>query len=145
LKDLLAELRDDSVIMAMKKHIGIDLGKNEDVVVMGDRLRLHQLFLNLLDNAIKYTPENGHVTLSSERENGFVKVQIEDTGVGIPRGELRKVFDRFYRVDKGRSRDMGGSGLGLSIAQWIVELHRGRIEVKSEVGKGSLFTVYLPL
>ncbi len=145
LKDLLKELHEDSEIMAMKKHIGVELRLNEDVIVIGDRHRLHQLFLNLLDNAIKYTPENGRVSVASERQNGFVRVQIEDTGVGIPRADLGRVFDRFYRVDKARTREMGGSGLGLSIVKWIAELHRGRIEVTSEVGKGSKFTVFLPL
>jgi len=145
LKDLIAELYEDGMIIALKKHIGVELRKNEDVVIVGDRLRLHQLLLNLLDNAIKYTPEYGHVYVASERQNGFVKVEVRDTGVGIPRNELKKVFDRFYRVDKARSREMGGSGLGLAIAKWIVELHRGHIEVESEPGKGSTFTVYLPL
>lgn len=145
LRDLLAELHEDCKIIAHKKQICVELKKNEDVVVIGDRLRLHQLLLNLLDNAIKYTPENGHVTVASESQNGYAKVRIEDTGVGIPREELRNVFDRFYRVDKARSREMGGSGLGLSIAKWIAELHRGHIDVESEPGKGSTFTVYLPL
>lgn len=145
LKDLLYELYKDGEIMAMKKHIDVELRLNEDVVVIGDRHRLHQLFLNLLDNAIKYTPDKGRVSVASERKDGFVRVQVEDTGVGIPRADLGRVFDRFYRVDKARTRDMGGSGLGLSIAKWIAELHRGRIEVTSEVGKGSRFTVYLPL
>ena len=145
LKDLIAELYEDGLIIALKKDIGVELRKNEDVVIIGDRLRLHQLLLNLLDNAIKYTPEHGHVSVASERQNGFVRVQVQDTGVGIPREELKKVFDRFYRVDKARSREMGGSGLGLAIAKWIAELHRGHIDVESEVGKGSTFTVYLPL
>jgi signal transduction histidine kinase len=145
LKDLLAELYEDGKIIAMKKNVGVELRKNEDVVIMGDRLRLHQLLLNLLDNAIKYTPENGHVSMASERQNGFIKVRVADSGVGIPRDQLQKIFDRFYRVDRARSREMGGSGLGLAIAKWIAELHRGHIDVESEVGKGSTFTVFLPL
>jgi signal transduction histidine kinase len=100
--------------------------------------------LNLVDNAIKYTPEDGRVTLSSQRQNGWITVKVQDTGIGIPKEEQSKIFDRFYRADMGRSREFGGSGLGLSIAKWIAELHRGRIEVESEPGKGSTFTVYFP-
>ncbi|HYQ87921.1 MAG TPA: ATP-binding protein [Bacteroidota bacterium] len=145
MKDLLEELYEDSEIIAQKKEIGVELRRNEDVTIIGDRIRLRQLFLNLIDNAIKYTPEHGRVSVSSERRDGFVKVQVQDTGVGIPEAELAKIFDRFYRVDKARSREMGGSGLGLAIAKWVAELHRGHIEVASELGKGSTFTVFLPL
>jgi len=145
MRDLLEELYQDSEIIAQKKQIGVELRRNEDVTIIGDRIRLRQLFLNLIDNAIKYTPEHGRVSVSSERRDGFVRVQVEDTGVGIPEAEQAKIFDRFYRVDKARSREMGGSGLGLAIAKWVAELHRGHIEVASEEGKGSTFTVYLPL
>ena len=145
MKDLLEELYEDCEIIAQKKQIGIELRRNEDVTIIGDRIRLRQLFLNLIDNAIKYTPEQGRVSVSSERRDGFVKVQVQDTGVGIPEAELAKIFDRFYRVDKARSREMGGSGLGLAIAKWVAELHRGHIEVTSEEGKGTTFTVFLPL
>ena len=85
------------------------------------------------ENAVKFTPEKGKVSLAVECEDDVVKVIIADTGIGIPKEEQEKIFDRFYRVDKARSRELGGSGLGLSIAKWIVELHHGRIEVESEV------------
>jgi signal transduction histidine kinase len=114
-------------------------------MIVGDRLRLRQLFLNLIDNAIKYTPEGGKVTLALAREDGSVVFRVTDTGIGIPDADLPRIFDRFYRVDKARSREMGGTGLGLSIAKWIAELHRGTITVESEVLKGSVFTVRLPL
>jgi heavy metal sensor kinase len=143
--DLIAELYEDSEIIAMKKQIAIVLDKNEDVTIRGDRLRLRQLFLNLIDNAIKYTPENGTITISSGVSGNNVCVSVKDNGIGIPEEEQAKVFDRFYRVDKGRSREMGGSGLGLSIAKWTAELHRGRIDVESQPGNGSTFTVTLPL
>jgi signal transduction histidine kinase len=113
--------------------------------VNGDRLRLRQLLLNLVDNAIKYTPEDGSIFLSLEKENGYAKLTIKDTGIGIPVGEQAKIFDRFYRVDKARSRELGGSGLGLSIAKWITDIHKGRISVESEIDKGSAFCVLLPL
>jgi two-component system OmpR family sensor kinase len=144
MQEIVQELYEDSEIIAAKKHVVIDLTKNENVTLVGDRVRLRQLFLNLVDNAIKYTPEDGRVTLSSQRQNGWITVKVQDTGIGIPKEEQSKIFDRFYRADMGRSREFGGSGLGLSIAKWIAELHRGRIEVESEPGKGSTFTVYFP-
>jgi signal transduction histidine kinase len=108
-------------------------------------VRLRQLVLNLIDNAIKYTPKNGTIALSLVRENGSAMIIVRDNGIGIPAEEQSKIFDRFYRVDKGRSREMGGTGLGLSIARWITEIHGGKIFVQSEVNKGSVFTVLLPL
>ena len=145
LKDLMAELYEDCEIIAMKKQISIELSHNEELSINGDRIRLRQLLLNLVDNAIKYTPERGRVTLSLERDNGFARIVIRDTGIGIAKDEHSKIFDRFYRVDKARSRELGGSGLGLSIAKWIAEMHKGRIEVESELDFGSAFLVYLPL
>lgn len=145
LKQLIAELYDDTEMIALKKQITMTLERNEDLTVLGDRLRLRQLFLNLIDNAIKYTPECGAIKLSCEKINGFARVRVSDNGYGIPREDQKRIFDRFYRVDKGRSREMGGSGLGLSIAKWVAEVHKGRIEVESEVNKGSTFSVYLPL
>ena len=145
LKELVAELYEDSVVLAEQKEICVELKEASPIVIVGDRVRLRQLFLNLVDNAIKYTPEGGHVWLSVRRENGSAVFEVQDTGIGIPAGEQQKVFNRFYRVDKARSRERGGSGLGLSIAKWIAELHRGSISVASEHGKGSTFTVRLPL
>lgn len=112
---------------------------------MGDRGRLRQLFLNLIDNAIKYTPEGGSVTVTVAKQDGMALFRVADTGIGIPPEDIPKIFDRFYRVDKARSRAMGGTGLGLSIAKWIAELHRGTIIVESVPQKGSVFTVRLPV
>ena len=145
LKQLIEELYEDCEVLASKKHISVQVRKSEEVSIHGDKMRLRQLFLNLIDNAIKYTPESGTVSLQLERQNGFAKVQVSDTGIGIPKEEQTKIFDRFYRVDKARSREMGGSGLGLSIAKWIAELHRGHIEVESEPKQGTTFSVYLPI
>jgi heavy metal sensor kinase len=142
---LAAELYDDSEVLAEPKHIHVTLEQAEPVTIVGDRVRLRQLFLNLIDNAIKYTPEGGSVRMTVDRRNGTARFRVADTGIGIPEEEMGKVFDRFYRVDKARSREMGGSGLGLSIAKWIAELHRGSIRVESEVDRGSTFTVELPL
>jgi signal transduction histidine kinase len=116
----------------------------EEVTVMGDKMRLQQLFTNLIDNAVKYTP-TGSIHVTVERDEGTGLVRIKDTGIGIPKEEQEKIFKRFYRMDKSRSRETGGVGLGLSIAEWIVHAHRGRIEVDSELNRGSTFTVCLPV
>ncbi len=145
LKGLVEELYEDSTVLAEGKNIAVRLRADTPITIVGDRTRLRQLFLNLIDNAIKYTPEGGSVTLAMERQNGSAVLSVEDTGIGIPAEDLNKIFDRFYRVDKARSRGLGGTGLGLSIAKWIVELHRGSISVASEPHKGSVFTVQLPI
>jgi heavy metal sensor kinase len=131
-------------VLAEQKNIALEIGTLEEVTVIGDKVRLQQLFTNLIDNAIKYTSKGSiHVTVVKNESACLVK--IEDTGMGIPKGEQEKIFRRFYRVDKSRSRETGGVGLGLSIADWIVRAHQGRIEVDSELNKGSTFTVYLPI
>jgi two-component system, OmpR family, sensor kinase len=145
LGSLVQELYDDGEILAEGKHIHVALTRNDPITIVGDKVRLRQLFLNLIDNAIKYTPEGGAVILSVERHDGAAIFRVTDTGIGIAPADIDRVFDRFYRVDKARSREVGGTGLGLSIAKWITELHRGTITVKSEVDKGSVFTVELPI
>jgi heavy metal sensor kinase len=131
-------------VLAEQKGIALDFHATEEVTVIGDKVRLQQLFTNLIDNAIKYTSKGSiHVTLEKNKEHILLKVQ--DTGIGIPSEEQEKVFKRFYRVDKSRSRETGGVGLGLSIAEWVVHAHHGKIEVNSELNKGSTFTVHLPI
>jgi heavy metal sensor kinase len=112
--------------------------------VMGDENALRRVIDILLDNAFKYTPAPGKVTLSAEQTQGSVVVSVEDTGIGIAPEDQARIFERFYRVDKARSRELGGVGLGLAIAQWIVQLHKGSITVNSEAGKGSIFRVEIP-
>jgi heavy metal sensor kinase len=131
-------------ILAEQKGIDLQVGQVQEVTVMGDKVRLQQLFTNLIDNAIKYTPE-GSIRITVEKDEGNAVVQVRDTGIGIPHEEQEKIFKRFYRVDKSRSQESGGVGLGLSISEWIVHAHRGRIEVESELNRGSTFAVYLPL
>ena len=109
-----------------------------------DRHRMEQVFLNLLDNAIKFTPQEGSIAISAKKEDGFIRVDFKDNGVGIDAGHLPRIFERFYRVDKGRSRDMGGTGLGLSIVKHIVLAHHGKVSVSSQLEKGSTFSVFLP-
>jgi signal transduction histidine kinase len=124
----------------------VRLGHEDQATVLGDPDRLRQLLLNLVDNAIKYTQE-GEVILSLWRDlaKGEVRISVQDTGLGIPADALPMLFRRFYRTDKARSRKLGGTGLGLAIVQWIVQAHGGTITVASEEGKGSTFTVTLPL
>ena len=113
--------------------------------IVGDRARIEQVLMNIMTNAIKYTPEGGEINVSCFAIGDFSTVSITDSGVGIPKEDLPHIFDRFYRVDKARSRESGGTGLGLSIAYDIVTLHGGEIRLESELGKGSTFTVVLPI
>jgi signal transduction histidine kinase len=113
--------------------------------VMGDANALRRVIDILLDNAFKYTPSPGKVTLAAEEKQDRVVVSIEDTGIGIAPEDQARIFERFYRVDKARTRELGGAGLGLAIAQWIVHLHQGSIIVKSDSGKGSVFRIEIPV
>ncbi len=144
LDTLVLEVYNQAHILSEDK-VAVHLGQLEQARVMGDSDRLKQLLLNLVSNALKYTPEGGSVTMSLTLDDAWVRVDVADTGIGIPPEDLPHIFDRFYRVDKARSRAMGGTGLGLSIAHWIAEAHGGQLSVVSEVGKGSTFTVTLPL
>lgn len=113
--------------------------------ILGDEAALERLFLSILDNAVKYTPAGGQVSLLFHLENGQAVVEITDTGMGIDPKDLPHVFERFYRADRVRSRETRGSGLGLAIAKWITEIHGGTINAKSQVAKGSQFIVEIPL
>jgi heavy metal sensor kinase len=145
LEELLQEIREDAEIMAVPKGIQVAFEETAKPRIIGDPLRMRQLILNLVDNAMKFTPAGGKVTLALGEQDGHAVVSVSDTGIGIRPADQEKIFDRFYRVDKGRSRELGGSGLGLSIAKWIAEAHGGRIFVTSKEGCGSAFTVILPL
>lgn len=125
--------------------VTVTLPQIQAMRMMGDADRIKQLVLILVDNAIKYTPAGEEVSISLRREGNEAHIGVADTGPGIPQEHLGRIFDRFYRVDKARSREMGGSGLGLSIAKWIAEAHGGRIAVSSVRGNGSTFTIQLPL
>jgi two-component system phosphate regulon sensor histidine kinase PhoR len=114
------------------------------IVVNGNNQRLEQVFTNLLENALKYTPSGGRVSVYVRSNASSVSVDIEDTGIGIPATSLPRVFERFYRVDRSRSREMGGTGLGLAIVKHVMRAHGGTVDVKSEEGRGSTFTITLP-
>jgi two-component system phosphate regulon sensor histidine kinase PhoR len=110
----------------------------------GDGFLLEQMFINLIDNAVKYTPEGGAVKVTLSKADSAFRVDVEDSGIGIPKEHIPRIFERFYRVDKTRSRKEGGTGLGLSIVKHIAIMHGGKVEVESTEGKGSKFTVTLP-
>jgi two-component system phosphate regulon sensor histidine kinase PhoR len=112
--------------------------------VLGDPDYLERALANLVDNAVKYTPEGGTLRLSAFARGDSVVLEVADTGIGIPETDLPRIFERFYRVDKSRSREMGGTGLGLAIVKHVVQAHGGSVEVTSRVGQGSTFRIVLP-
>jgi signal transduction histidine kinase len=117
----------------------------EAISVQGDYAHLRRLLLNLVDNAVKYTPSGGHVTISLLPSGAWASIRVEDTGIGVPPEDQERIFQRFYRSAEARSRGDGGAGLGLCIARSIAEAHGGRIQVESTTGRGSTFTVLLPI
>ena len=133
-------------VLATRK--GVRLTTQNDATginLSGDKELITRMILNLLDNAVKYTPAGGEISLALTRQNGNAEITVRDTGIGIAESDRQRIFDRFYRVDKARSRALGGAGLGLSIVRWIVEVHGGDIRIDSTPGGGSTFTVDLPL
>lgn len=138
---LLRRIDEEAKLLARGKGLSIILRKTEEITMRGDERWVRQLLLNLIDNAIKYTPPGGRITLSMEKTEGAARLSIEDTGIGIPEESLPRIFDRFYQVDKVKARAIGGCGLGLSICKWIVEAHGGTIEVSSRLGSGTNMSV----
>ncbi len=143
--DLLAECCRSALAAAAARDIHLECFAPRDTPFRGDEDMLRRLVMNLLDNAIRYTPRGGQVSAALEPSPGYVKVSISDTGTGIAAEDAARVFERFYRADQARSRQDGGFGLGLSIVQWIAQAHRGTVELSSQPGAGSVFTVTLPL
>lgn len=144
LDTLLLEVYQQAKTLAQDR-VEVRIGQEDQARVRGDRDRLKQVLLNLVTNALDHTPEGGKVTLGLSRQEDWARLMVEDTGPGIPAEELPYIFERFYRLDRSRRRTAsGGTGLGLSIAYWITRSHEGRIEVETEVGKGTTFTVWLP-
>jgi two-component system sensor histidine kinase SenX3 len=133
--------------VARKKNITLQWkrsGRAARYTVRGDETQLTSMFTNLVDNAVKYTPPGGRVEVTGGLEGSEIVIRVSDTGIGIPEGKLPRIFERFYRVDKARSKETGGTGLGLSIVKHVAENHGGRVTVESTPGEGSTFTVYLP-
>jgi two-component system sensor histidine kinase VicK len=113
--------------------------------IMGDKSRIEQVLINIVSNAVRYTPEGGKITISAGASGSNIWIKVSDTGVGIPKEDIPRLFDRFYRVDKARTRAYGGTGLGLSIAHEIITKHGGSIQVESELDKGTDFIILLPI
>ncbi|MBD1380087.1 two-component system histidine kinase PnpS [Metabacillus arenae] len=144
----LPELLEEVVLMlqhkADQKEVELILNiKMKEVIIHGDIHRLKQIFINLINNGIAYTPKGGSVTISVTSESDEAKIEVSDTGIGIREDEVPRIFERFYRVDKARSRNSGGTGLGLAIVKHLIEAHKGKIMVNSSVGQGTTFTVLL--
>ncbi|HEU4748564.1 MAG TPA: ATP-binding protein, partial [Gemmatimonadaceae bacterium] len=147
LQPLVQEVYETALILGEAQGVTVNLPFTADVVVLADRTRLRQLFLNLVTNAIKYTPAGGKVELGVGRHPDNVTFAVRDTGIGIAAADVPHIFERFWRADRVRSRmsERGGFGLGLAISQWIAQAHGGTLTASSRLGRGSLFTVTLPL
>ena len=147
LQPLVQEVYETALILGEAQGVTVNLPFTADVIVMADRTRLRQLFLNLVTNAIKYTPAGGKVELGVGRHPDNVTFAVRDTGIGISAADFPHIFERFWRADRVRSRmsERGGFGLGLAISQWIAQAHGGTLTASSRLGRGSLFTVTLPL
>jgi signal transduction histidine kinase len=143
---LLLEVLQQSRVLAADK-LSLRLGDFDQVLVCGDRDRLKQVLINLISNAIKYTPAGGEVVASLAKEGDRARITVQDNGPGISEADLPHIFERFYRIEKSRTRsaDGKGFGLGLSIAYWIIKHHEGEINVESTEGQGTCFYVWLPL
>lgn len=146
---VLAEtLRDSAALVntkAVEKEIAIVLELNEEIIIEADEEKMRQIFINLLENAIRYSDRGTSIYLNAVIEDDSAVIQVEDKGIGIPQEDLPRILERFYRVNKARSRADGGSGLGLSIVDKLVQQHRGTLHIESELGKGTIVTVRLPL
>ncbi|MDM5156761.1 ATP-binding protein [Bacillus sp. DX1.1] len=143
-KGLLEEIQMVLENKSQDKEIYLHIDVPRNVSVIGDPSRLKQIFINLINNAILYTPAGGTVSVQLLQDENSAYIKVSDTGIGISKEEIPRIFERFYRVDKARSRNTGGTGLGLSIVKHLVEAHQGTITVDSEVGEGTTFTVVLP-
>lgn len=142
LNELIVEVIKESKLVTDRHEIYFDM--NDSIMIEGDKRLIKQMLRAIIDNSIKYTPPGGRIKINSSAINDYIVITISDTGLGIPKEDLPHIFDRFYRVDKARSRKLGGTGLGLSIVKWIAEIHGGTITAESEKGKGTEMTVKFP-
>jgi two-component system OmpR family sensor kinase len=145
LSDTIRDIAEDMQILAEEKGIKLESIIEDNIIIMADYVRIHQTLINVIDNSIKYNRPNGSVLVRMQADTNYAVIRVSDTGVGIPEDSLEHIFDRFFRVDKARSRDVDGTGLGLAIVKWIVESHHGSIDVESQLGKGTMFTIKFPL
>lgn len=143
--EVFKEVYEMTSYMAKSKNISLDYEfNNKEIIILSNRDYIKQVFLNLVDNAIKYTPENRSIKVEVKKEKDIITIKVIDEGLGIPKEDIYRIFERFYRVDKARSRDVGGTGLGLAITKHIVKSLDGSITVNSELNKGSEFIVTIP-
>lgn len=146
LAPLVAQVMSEIEVACTDRDVDVSSDLPEDLpTIEADRERVHQVIFNLVDNAVRFTPEGGEVRIEAHRHNGSVEVSVADTGVGIPPEALPRLFERFYRVDPARAREDGGTGIGLAIARSVVEAHGGTIRAESDPGHGSVFTFDLPV
>ncbi|MEQ8221649.1 MAG: heavy metal sensor histidine kinase [Candidatus Eremiobacterota bacterium] len=131
-------------LLGREKKIHIETHIDRDIKIKGDADKIKQVLFNLLDNGIKYNKENGKISLMVTKKENYAEIKISDTGIGIPSEDIPHIFERFYRVDRARTREIGGSGLGLAIVKWIIEAHKGTITVTSVKSEGTTFTLLLP-
>ncbi|MBF0276527.1 MAG: HAMP domain-containing protein [SAR324 cluster bacterium] len=144
-KKILLMAVEDCIQQAAEKNIEVILNCREELIVSANAPLLQQAFVNLISNAVKYSPSASEVEIAAERVDQFILIQVRDHGCGISASHLPRLFERFYRVDPARSRHLGGTGLGLAIVKHIVQTHQGKVEVESQLEKGSTFSIYLPV
>ena len=144
LRALINSVYEDLYPLIKEKNIQFKNNVPEEIIIEADENKMLILLKNLIENAIKYNKENGSVEVNASENNKYHIIEVKDTGIGIPKNSLPLIFERFYRVDKSRSRNVGGTGLGLSIVKHIAEAHKGKVAVESQLGKGSIFRVYIP-
>lgn len=142
--EVVRDITEDVIILAEPKQIRVESHIDANVQILGDSVRLHQALLNVIENAIKYTPPGGTVVVALHSQGDAAIVTVRDTGSGIPDDQISRIFDRFFRVDKARSSDIHGTGLGLAIVQWVVQSHHGTVNVSSTVGVGTTFVLSFP-
>lgn len=143
MNDLIKEIIKESNLVD-EKH-SIVCSEYPEFQIKGDRRLIKQMLRAIVDNSIKYSPEDTKINIEYKALENKALIEVSDEGIGIPKEDLSHIFDRFYRVDKARSRSIGGSGLGLSLVKWIVDIHKGSIEAESEIGKGTKMTIKLPI
>ncbi|MFA6569945.1 MAG: ATP-binding protein [Bacteroidota bacterium] len=144
LAKLINDISEDAETLSENRNINVFKNIEQNVLCKFDSARIHQAVLNIVDNAVKYTPSGGSITIELKQSKDYYEIIVSDTGMGMDEEDLNHIFDRFYRVDKARSSDIQGIGLGLSIVNWIIEAHRGKILVNSKLNEGTAFTLLIP-
>jgi two-component system phosphate regulon sensor histidine kinase PhoR len=143
--DILEKSIRSSTLLAKNKNISVHYKRGKELpIIIGDARELEQVFINLISNAIKYSPNDTNVTIKAAKRNDEIRLSFQDEGDGIAKEDISRITERFFRVDKVRSRKVGGTGIGLAIVKHILNRHKARLDIKSTVGKGSRFTVILP-